>query len=97
MQEHNPGHVSRTGHLLYARALEAEGEIGKATEEYEALVPTYPGPEAKARFALMLEANGQASRARTLFAELVRTQDQWRQSLLPEDRAWFDLARRKVS
>lgn len=97
VQEHNPGHVSRTGHLLYARALEAEGEIGKATEEYEALVPTCPDPEAKARFALMLEANGQASRARTLFAELVRTQDQWRQSLLPEDRARFDLARRKVS
>lgn len=96
VQEHNPGHVSRTGHLLYARALEAEGEIGKATAEYEALVATYLGPEAKARFALMLEANGQASRARTLFAELVRTQDQWRQSLLPEDRAWFDLARRKV-
>lgn len=36
------------------------------------------------------------ARARALFAELVRTQDQWRQSLLPEDREWFDLARRKV-
>lgn len=96
VQQHNPGHASRTGHLLYARALEAMGEIGKATEEYEALVPIYPGPEAKARFALMLEGNGQASRARTLFAELVRTQDQWRQSLLPEDREWFDLARCKV-
>ena len=41
--------------------------------------------KAKARFALMLEANGQTARARNLFAELVRTQDQWRQSLLPED------------
>lgn len=97
VQEHNPGHVSRMGHLLYARTLEAQGEIGPAIEEYEALLPTYPGPEAKARFALMLEANGQTARARNLFAELVRTQDQWRQSLLPEDRAWFDLARRKVS
>ena len=96
VQEHNPGHVSRSGHLLYARALEALGETGPAIEEYEALVPTYPGPEAKARFALMLEANGQTARARSLFAELVRTQDQWRQSLLAEDRAWFDLARRKV-
>jgi hypothetical protein len=97
VQEHNPGHVSRTGHLLYARTLEGQGEIGPAIEEYEALVPTYPGPEARARFALMLEANGQIARARNLFAELVRTQDQWRQSLLPEDREWFDLARRKVS
>lgn len=96
VQEHNPGHVSRTGHLLYARSLEGLGEIGKATEEYEALVLTYPGPEAKARFALMLEANGREARARSLFAELVRTQDQWRQSLLPEDREWFDLARSKV-
>jgi hypothetical protein len=96
VQEHNPGHVSRPGHLLYARALEGLGEIGPAIEEYEALVPVYPGPEAKARFALMLEANGQIARARALFAELVRTQDQWRQKLLAEDRAWFDLARRKV-
>lgn len=96
VQEHNPGHVSRRGHLLYARTLEAQGEIGPAIEEYEALVPTYPGPEAKARFVLMLEANGQVARARSMFAELVRTQDQWRQSLLAEDRAWFDLARRKV-
>lgn len=96
VQEHNPGHVSRNGHLLYARSLEGLGDIVKAIEEYEALVPTYPGPEAKARFALMLEANGQDDRARMLFAELVRTQDQWRQALLPEDRDWFDLARRKV-
>lgn len=96
VQEHDPGHVSRPGHLLYARTLEALGEIAPASEEYEALVPTYPGPEAKARFALMLEANGQVARAQALFAELVRTQEQWRDSLLPEDRQWFDLARRKV-
>lgn len=96
VQEHHPGYISRPGHLLYARCLEAQGEIDKAIEEYEALVPTYPGPEAKARFALMLEAQGQGERARTLFAELVRVQDQWRQKLLPEDREWFDLARRKV-
>ena len=37
VQEHNPGHVSRTGHLLYARTLEAQGEIGPAAP---ALPPT---------------------------------------------------------
>jgi hypothetical protein len=96
VQEHHPGYVSRAGHLVYARCLEALGEIDKAVEEYEALVPTYPGPEAKARFALMLEEHGQPQRAQVLFSELVRIQDQWRQKLLPEDRAWFDMARRKV-
>ena len=96
VQAHHSGYVSRPGHLLYARCLEALGEITQAIEEYEALVPTYPGPEAKARFALMLEAHGQPQRAQALFAELVRIQDQWPQKLLPEDREWFDLARRKV-
>lgn len=97
VQEHHPGYVSRPGHLLYARCLESLDEIAKATEEYEAMIPTYPGPEAKARFALMLEAHGQPQRAHELFSELVRIQDQWRQKLLPEDQQWFDLARRKVN
>jgi hypothetical protein len=76
--------------------MEGLGDIRQATEEYEAVIPTYPGPEAKARFALMLESVGQMQRAQTLFAELARAQDDWSQKLLPEDRAWYDLARRKV-
>src|SRR2546429_5921521 len=34
---HNPDFRSPTGHLLYARALEAEGNVPKALEEYAVL------------------------------------------------------------
>src|SRR5207302_1935924 len=43
---HNPDFRSPTGHLLYARALEAEGNVPKALEEYAVLAPSYPGAEA---------------------------------------------------
>ena len=39
----NPDFRSPEGHLLYARALEAEGNFQKALEEYQTLAPSYPG------------------------------------------------------
>ncbi len=96
VQARHPGYASREGHLLYARAVEALGDTAQASEEYEALIPTYPGPEAKARYALMLERSGDAKRARVLFAEIERAHDGWRKSLVPEDREWFELAKRKL-
>ena len=38
----NPGFRSPVGHLLYARALEAEGNLHKAMEEYRVLATSYP-------------------------------------------------------
>jgi hypothetical protein len=96
VQEHHPGFVSREGHLLYARTVEALGEHGQAVEEYEALIPTYPGPEAKVRFALMLERLGKTTRAQELFAEVVQAHEDRRGQLLPDDRDWFDEARRRL-
>src|ERR1700683_1689283 len=55
----NPEFRSPAGHLLYARALEAEGEVARALEEYRALAPSYPGAEASVRYAQLLQAQGQ--------------------------------------
>ncbi|HEX4648724.1 MAG TPA: tetratricopeptide repeat protein, partial [Steroidobacteraceae bacterium] len=55
---HNPDFRSPAGHLLYARALEGEGNIAKALEEYAALAPSYPGAEAAVRYAQLLKAQG---------------------------------------
>ena len=44
--QHNPEFRSADGHLLYARALEAEGQSQRALEEYKALGGYYPGAEA---------------------------------------------------
>ena len=45
----NPDFRSPVGHLLYARALEAEGNVQKALEEYRVLASSYPGAEAAVR------------------------------------------------
>lgn len=67
----NPDFRSPTGHLLYARALEAEGNVQKALEEYRVLAPSYPGAEASVRYAQLLQAQGQRSEAQKVVRELL--------------------------
>jgi hypothetical protein len=67
----NPDFRSPAGHLLYARALEAEGEVQKALEEYRVLAPSYPGAEASVRYAQLLQAQGQRAEAQKVVRELL--------------------------
>jgi hypothetical protein len=67
----NPTFRSPAGHLLYARALAAEGDVTKALEEYAVLAPAYPGAEAAVRYAQLLEAQGQRAEAQRVARELL--------------------------
>ena len=67
----NPDFRSPGGHLLYARALEAEGNISKALEEYQVLAPSYPGAEAAVRYAQLLEKQGRRSEAQQVARDLL--------------------------
>jgi hypothetical protein len=67
----NPQFRSPAGHLLYARALAAEGNVAKALEEYRVLAPAYPGAEAAVRYAQLLDAQGQREAARQVARELL--------------------------
>jgi hypothetical protein len=67
----NPDFRSPGGHLLYARALEAEGNVSKALEEYRVLAPSYPGAEAAVRYAQLLEKQGRRSEAQQVARELL--------------------------
>jgi hypothetical protein len=67
----NPQFRSPAGHLLYARALAAEGDMAKALEEYRVLSPSYPGAEAAVRYAQLLDAQGQRDAARQVARELL--------------------------
>jgi hypothetical protein len=67
----NPDFKSPEGHLLYARALEAEGNKGRALEEYRVVAPSYPGAEATARFVQLLAAEDQRAEARQIARELL--------------------------
>jgi hypothetical protein len=85
---HNPEFKSPEGHLLYARALEGEGQTDRALEEYKALAAYYPGAEAPVRYAQLLLRAGRKEDARTTLRELLdrakvapahyrRTQEEW--------------------
>ncbi len=67
----NPDFRSPEGHLLYARALEAEGNVEKALEEYKAVAPSFPGAEAATRYAQLLSASGRQSEAQQVVQELL--------------------------
>ena len=67
----NPDFRSPEGHLLYARSLEAEGNVQKALEEYRVLAPSYPGAEASVRYAQLLQAQGRRAEAQQVARELL--------------------------
>jgi hypothetical protein len=68
---HNPEFKSPDGHLLYARALEGEGNLDKALEEYAAVSKYYAGAEAPLRYARLLRTTGKPEQARRVLKELL--------------------------
>jgi hypothetical protein len=68
----NPQFRSPAGHLLYARALEAEGNKVRALEEYRLVAGTYPGAEAAVRYAQLLQAQGQREESQRVVRELLQ-------------------------
>jgi hypothetical protein len=84
----NPDFKSADGHLLYARATEADGDIPKALEEYKVVAGYYPGAEAPVRYARLLKAQGRQAEAAQVLRDLLdqariapahyrRTQKEW--------------------
>ena len=71
LQQHNPDFRSAEGHLLYARALEAENRVDEAIREYSAVSGYYPGVEARYRLGLCLKANGNAAAADKEFKSIL--------------------------
>lgn len=92
--QHNPDFRSPAGHLLYARALEGEGNIAKALEEYRVLAPSYPGAEAAVRYAQLLAAQGQRTEAQKVARELLEQARIAPGHYRRAQRDWLDAARR---
>ena len=90
----NPDFRSPQGHLLYARALAAEGEVAKALEEYRVLAPSYPGAEASVRHAQLLEAQGRRAEAQQVVRELLEQARIAPGHYRRAQREWLDAARR---
>jgi hypothetical protein len=92
----NPDFKSADGHLLYARALEAEGNLAKAESEYRAVAAYYPGAEARVRHALLLKKTGRADEARAALADVLQTAQLAPRHVQRAQSEWLTIARREL-
>jgi hypothetical protein len=90
----NPDFRSPQGHLLYARALEGEGNIAKALDEYKVLATSYPGAEAGARYAQLLKSEGRGEEARKVAHEMLEAARIAPSHYRRAQREWLDIAER---
>jgi len=89
----NPAFRSVDGHLLYARSLEAVGEAAKALDEYAILASSYPGEEARWRYAQLLGSQGRAAEAREVLQTMLKREQVAPRYYRNKERRWLDQAR----
>ena len=92
----NPDYRSKDGHLLYARTVEASGDLPGALHEYENVVQGYPGEEARARYASLLMRSGNKAKAEEVLNEIVTRSAAAPKYYQREQREWIDAARREL-
>jgi len=93
----NPDFKSPDGHLLYARALEGEGNDEKALSEYATLAEYYPGVEAGVRYAGLLKRLGQRELARQTLKALLDRAKYAPAHYKKAQRNWLDEAHRELA
>lgn len=93
LQKANPDFSSADAHLLYARALEAQGRDGEAQAEYERLIRYFPGEEARCRYGVLLKRAGHSGRARDMFNEVLKSVDGAPKHYVQSQQEWSDIAR----
>jgi hypothetical protein len=93
----NPDFKSPEGHLLYARALEGEGNIDKALSEYKALSKYYSGAEGTYRYASLLKRQGQTEQANAMFKELLANSELAGAVFRRDNSEWLEAAKREMN
>ncbi len=97
LREKNPDFRSPEGHLLYARALEADGATDRALKEYGALADYFPGAEARVRLAQLHNQLGNVDTAKTMFHDIVQDARLAPKHFQKTQKEWIDIAKRKGS
>jgi hypothetical protein len=96
LQQHNPDFRSAEGHLLYARALEAETRVDEAIREYSSVSGYYPGVEARYRLALCLKANGNEAAADKEFKSILNDATLAPPHFRKSQKPWLDAVRKEA-
>jgi len=82
--------------LDYARALVLVGQTDAALRQFEAVVPRYPGEEARCRYAVLLKQLGQTERATKLFREIVDNVKHAPGYYRTRQREWYRIAKGEI-
>ena len=93
----NPNYRSPEGHLLYARCMEAAGDVPAALHEYEAVAEGYAGEEARVRYALLLKQAGQHDKAREVFQATLKHARISPKHYQRAQREWIAIANREIA
>ena len=96
LQEHNPNFRNASGHLLFARALEADGQIQKATREYSAVSGYFPGVEARYRLAMCLKNSGSEQASNAEFDSIINDAKLAPAHFRKSQKPWLDAVRKEL-
>jgi hypothetical protein len=96
LKDVDPAAYDADAELDYARALELQGKNDAAVAQYEKVVTRYPGEEARARFAVLLESLGQDARAQALFSEIIKSVKGAPGYYRSRQREWTSIARSHI-
>ena len=92
----DPAAMDADVELDYARALELQGKNDEAVRRYEGVATRYPGEEARARFALLLEKLGQNDRAQALFREILASVENAPSHYRSRQSEWIRIAKQHL-
>jgi hypothetical protein len=96
LREVSPADFTADARLGYARALALQEKNTAASAEYEALLPTYAGEEARCRYALLLQRMGDEERAQQLFREIVESQKDAPRYYRRRQHEWIAIAKQNL-
>ena len=96
LQANHPTFKASEVHLLKARTLEESGNTVGALTEYEDIVPTYVGLEAKCRYALLLKQAGHTKQAEGVFSEIIAHAKRFNVNMESEQ-AWLRVAQQNLA
>jgi hypothetical protein len=93
----HPAFRSSDGHLLYARCLEEVGEHDAALQEYEVLSRSYPGEQARLRYATLLRKHERVDDARQVLRDMLKRAKFAPRYYRRKESEWLDAAKRELS
>lgn len=96
LQKHNPDFRNAEGHLLYARALEATGEIDQAVREYSAVSGYFPGVEARYYLAMCLKVAGNLQASKDELNSIVNDAKLAPPHFRKSQKTWIDAVKREL-